>query len=37
MSVIALTKYERFFDRVAPAAILLLGLTLGAAFAVLGS
>ena len=34
---LAISRYERFFDRVAPALLLGLGLASAAAFAVLGA
>lgn len=34
---LALTKFERLFDRVAPAFLLVLGMASAAAFAVIGA
>ena len=37
MSLAGLTNFERFFDRIAPAFLLVLGLGVAAATAVLGA
>jgi hypothetical protein len=37
MSLAGLSRFERMFDRLAPALILALGLTITAAFAVVGA
>lgn len=36
MSLAGLSRFERFFDRIAPALILVLGLTVSAAVAAVG-
>ncbi len=37
MSLAGLTNFERFFDRIAPALLLVLGFTVAGAVAVIGA
>jgi hypothetical protein len=37
MSLASLTKFERFFDRIVPAFLLVLGLTVAGATAMIGA